>query len=103
MSAIWPRMVVFLPRISHVFRPSRIISTHGLRIRSPRITALYNDLLLHHSIEHSRHPPETEIHHATDLSAAWCTDPAGPPDFDGDGTVGILDLLILLVNWGPCP
>ena len=24
------------------------------------------------------------------------------PDFDGDGTVGILDLLTLLANWGPC-
>ncbi|MCH8343881.1 MAG: VCBS repeat-containing protein [Planctomycetes bacterium] len=24
-------------------------------------------------------------------------------DLDGDGTVGILDLLILLSNWGPCP
>ncbi len=26
----------------------------------------------------------------------------GPPDFDGDGTVGILDLLTLLANSGPC-
>ncbi len=34
--------------------------------------------------------------------AAWGTDPGGPPDFDGDGTVGILDLLTLLANWGPC-
>ena len=30
------------------------------------------------------------------------TDPGGPPDFDGGGTVGILDLLALLANWGPC-
>ncbi|MCH8151573.1 MAG: hypothetical protein IH830_04265 [Planctomycetes bacterium] len=37
------------------------------------------------------------------LVAAWGTDPGGPPDFDGDGIVGILDLLILLANWGPCP
>ena len=37
------------------------------------------------------------------LLAAWGTDPAGPTDFDGDGTVGILDLLALLANWGPCP
>ena len=37
------------------------------------------------------------------LLAAWHADPGGPPDFDGDGTVGILDLLTLLVNWGPCP
>jgi hypothetical protein len=34
--------------------------------------------------------------------AAWGTDPAGPPDFDGGG-VGITDLLTLLANWGPCP
>ncbi len=27
----------------------------------------------------------------------------GPADFDGDGAVGILDLLALLANWGPCP
>ena len=25
-----------------------------------------------------------------------------PADFDGDGNVGILDLLTLLANWGPC-
>ena len=37
------------------------------------------------------------------LLAAWDTDPGGPPDFDGDGSVGILDLLTLLANWGPCP
>ncbi len=37
------------------------------------------------------------------LLAAWGTDPGGPPDFDGDGTVGITDLLELLANWGPCP
>ncbi len=37
------------------------------------------------------------------LLAAWGTDPGGPPDFDGDGTVGILDLLELLANWGDCP
>ena len=26
-----------------------------------------------------------------------------PGDLDGDGAVGILDLLILLADWGPCP
>ena len=26
-----------------------------------------------------------------------------PADLDGDGVVGILDLLTLLVEWGPCP
>jgi len=31
-----------------------------------------------------------------------CTDPGGPPDFNGDGTVDIFDLLTLLANWGPC-
>ncbi len=42
----------------------------------------------------------------TDLQAmldAWGTDPGGPPDFDGDGNVGVTDLLALLANWGPCP
>ena len=28
--------------------------------------------------------------------------PAGPPDIDGDGVVGILDFLWLLAEWGPC-
>ena len=36
------------------------------------------------------------------LLAAWGSDPGGPPDFDNDGNVGILDLLTLLANWGPC-
>jgi len=33
----------------------------------------------------------------------WGTDTGGPPDFDGDGSVGRSDLLALLANWGPCP
>jgi hypothetical protein len=37
------------------------------------------------------------------LLAAWGTNPAGPPDFDADGTVGISDLLELLAHWGACP
>ncbi len=36
------------------------------------------------------------------LLAAWGPNPGDPADFDGDGTVGILDLLTLLANWGPC-
>ena len=36
------------------------------------------------------------------LLAAWGADPGGPPDLDGDGMVGILDLLTLLASWGPC-
>ena len=35
--------------------------------------------------------------------ASQLTDPSGPPDFDNGGTVGILDLLMLLASWGPCP
>ncbi len=35
------------------------------------------------------------------LLSAWGTDPGGPPDFDADGVVGVLDLLTLLANWGP--
>ncbi len=29
-----------------------------------------------------------------------CTGPGAPPDFHGDGTVGILDLLGVLAAWG---
>lgn len=29
-------------------------------------------------------------------------DSANPGDLNGDGVVGVADLLILLVNWGPC-
>ncbi len=29
--------------------------------------------------------------------------PDCPSDLDGDGTVGVKDLLTLLGNWGPCP
>ncbi len=38
------------------------------------------------------------------LLAAWGPVPTpDPPDFDGDGFVGVKDLLFLLGNWGPCP
>ncbi|MEE9129589.1 MAG: S8 family serine peptidase [Phycisphaerales bacterium] len=33
---------------------------------------------------------------------AWQAEPRATGDLDGDGTVGASDLLILLVNWGPC-
>ena len=36
------------------------------------------------------------------LLSVWGTDPGGPPDFDGDGNVGITDFLALLAAWGPC-
>ncbi len=36
------------------------------------------------------------------LLAQWGLDPGGPPDLDGDGDVGIVDLLTLLGKWGPC-
>ena len=31
--------------------------------------------------------------------SAWNTDPDGPPDFDGNGSVGLEDLLTVLTNW----
>ncbi len=37
------------------------------------------------------------------LLLQWGADPGGPPDFDGNGNVGVSDLLTLLANWGPCP
>ncbi len=37
------------------------------------------------------------------LLGAWGTNPDGcPPDFDGDGTVAVTDFLQLLASWGPC-
>jgi hypothetical protein len=39
----------------------------------------------------------------TAVLALWGTDPAGPPDFDRDGDVGITDFLTLLAHWGACP
>ncbi|MCZ6811530.1 MAG: hypothetical protein O7D97_05950, partial [Planctomycetota bacterium] len=46
---------------------------------------------------HRRHPRLVHIARQLGLRA---TDSGSPPDFDGDGTVGILDLLTLLANWG---
>ena len=39
------------------------------------------------------------------LLSAWgpCAPGSCPADLDGDGNVGILDLLALLANWGECP
>jgi hypothetical protein len=36
------------------------------------------------------------------LLAAWGPNPGHPSDLDGDGQVGITDLLALLALWGPC-
>ena len=36
------------------------------------------------------------------LLAAWGSNPDAPADIDGDGTVGFLEVLALLANWGPC-
>ena len=38
-----------------------------------------------------------------DLLAAWGPNPLHPADFNGDGFVGVSDLLTLLGTWGPCP
>ncbi len=37
------------------------------------------------------------------LLAAWGPNPGHPADFDGNGNVGVSDLLALLANRGPCP
>ena len=36
------------------------------------------------------------------LVMAGIPDPQTPGDIDGDGSVGVKDLLILLGSWGPC-
>lgn len=40
-----------------------------------------------------------------EAAVAWLLPqpPAIPGDLDGDGSVGVSDLLILLASWGPCP
>ncbi|MCH8151442.1 MAG: hypothetical protein IH830_03600 [Planctomycetes bacterium] len=37
------------------------------------------------------------------LLAAWGTDPGGPPDVNCDGDVDVFDLKALADNWGRCP
>ncbi|MHC4414821.1 MAG: hypothetical protein ACYS0G_06010 [Planctomycetota bacterium] len=37
------------------------------------------------------------------LLASWGPCKGCPADFDGDGNVGVTDLLDLLANWGACP
>jgi hypothetical protein len=37
-----------------------------------------------------------------DLLAAWGPNPGDPADLNGDGVVGVPDLLIVLDAWGPC-
>jgi hypothetical protein len=37
------------------------------------------------------------------LLGAWGPNPGHAADFDGDGEVGITDFLDLLAGWGPCP
>ncbi len=37
------------------------------------------------------------------LLASWGPCKNCPADFDGSGAVGVSDLLALLANWGPCP
>ncbi len=37
------------------------------------------------------------------LLISWGSCEDCPADFDGDGNVGVPDLLALLANWGPCP
>ena len=35
--------------------------------------------------------------------AMWGTEPGGPPDVDGGGTVDLTDFIVVLTTWGPCP
>ncbi len=43
------------------------------------------------------------INDLLDLLAAWGPNPGHPADLDGDGAVGPDDFVSLLSNWGPCP
>ncbi len=45
-----------------------------------------------------------EISYTLNLAGPDCAGASGVPgDVDGDGVVGISDLLTVLGNWGPCP
>ncbi|MEE9131351.1 MAG: hypothetical protein V3T84_15135 [Phycisphaerales bacterium] len=46
--------------------------------------------------------PQSVVEAAVDGVRLVLVDCGVPGDLDGDGTVGASDLLILLVNWGPC-
>ena len=48
-----------------------------------------------------RHPRPADA--AGELGAVRVMAGTADGDFDSDGAVGILDLLALLANWGPCP
>ena len=37
------------------------------------------------------------------LLVVWGPNPGHPADFDGDGIVGVGDMLAMFANWGPCP
>jgi hypothetical protein len=50
-------------------------------------------------------PPNSSVD-VTDflkLFELWGTNPGGPPDFNGNGVVGVEDMNTLLASWGPCP
>lgn len=42
------------------------------------------------------------LHDLLTMLAAWGTNPGGPPDIDGDGAVGVPDLLVQLAACGSC-
>ncbi len=49
-------------------------------------------------------PGDPAVNPSIEIDAFADVAPVGSPaDFDGDGTVGVLDLLLLLGAWGPCP
>ena len=43
------------------------------------------------------------INDLLDLLPAWGPNPGHPADLDGDGAVGTSDFRLLLEGWGPCP
>ena len=91
----------------------------GASISSSRFTAAAASKVIERAVEHAHrlvtadphqrlHGPKMRNANGSNSTCPQCRrsgepTPAGPPDFDGDGLVGITDFLVLPANWGPCP
>ena len=79
---------------------------------SPNLSADFSRLVIEFLLAHPKPAGcpadldgdgEVGIVDVLDLLAAWGPNPGHPADLDGDDVVGIVDFLELLASWGPCP
>ncbi len=88
MTSLWQGRLV---------RPCVALGTSGQCVGSTPRDALADKL----PVPPVRSPRDADTT-AADLCVYRVRIPGHPMDFDGDGVVGITDLLELLANWGPC-